>query len=246
MTRIFILFFISSLSVFDTSPDLGSCIRYHVKIYLTSEKTVEGIIQHATYQPKFKFSDSEFRIFLESIAYTDSVIVYSEIHTISQLIQEPNGHNCIPELYAIAPEDVISIPYAEIHTAHLIKYEPCDNCASNDEKTGFSFNGPTTILELSKKEIMFMQHQSEAHYDFWYPEEMQHELGYGSFALISYNSEVGFKELKETGDRLIREDLVDYKQGANASYPSRQKRYKELKESLRQKNIILFTNDAPP
>ena len=105
MTRLFILFF--SFCFLDTPADLGSCIRYHVKITLSSKKNIEGIIQHATYQPRFNFTDAEFKLFLESIAYTDSVIVYRKIYTISQPVQEDNGINCIPELYAIAPEDVL-------------------------------------------------------------------------------------------------------------------------------------------
>ena len=234
--------------VYSSRPkDLGVCIRYQVKIVSSENEIKEGVFEHVTFHPTFKFSGSEFREFIDSVAYGDTLTLYRKIHQLAYPNDYHEGINCIPNLYAIAQEDAVKIPCTEMSEAHLESYEPCDNWTSNDERAGFSFNGMSTINELTKEEIILLQQKPEASYQFWYPDsEDQFYFGYGSYQMLSYNKEIGMKILENMGDQLIREDIKDIRQGAYASYANRKERYQTLKEDLRRKNVILFTiHEAP-
>lgn len=245
MTYILIVLLLYKLCLIDSPEDLGACIRYQVEITTSENNTEEGIFQHATFNPVFKFSGTEFKEFLDSVAYHDTVTLYKEIYPLAYPKDYYKGLNCIPNLYAIAQEDIIEIPSSKISEAVLKSYEPCDNCTSNNEQAGFAFNGMSTIKELTKKEILLLQQKPTASYQFWYPDsENQPYFGYGSYQILSYNEAIELEALKEIGGQLIQADIEDVRQ--DNSYADRQKRYRELKEDLRQKDIVLFTiHEAP-
>ncbi len=247
MTRFTLIVFLCSVFCLDNPVDLGACIRYQVKIISSKDEIVEGVFQHATYNPIFKFSQIGFREFLDSVAYNDTIILYKKIHQLAYPRGYYKGINCIPNLNAIALEDIVEVPVRNIVNADLEGYEPCDNCTSNNENTGFNFNGRSTITELTRGEITLLQQKPEASYQFWYPDsEDEPSFGYGSYQILSYNMQIGIDSLKEIGSDLIQADIEDARRDTYNSYAGRQKRYKELKEGLRQKNVVLFTiHEAP-
>nr|WKN37836.1 hypothetical protein K4G66_03825 [Tunicatimonas sp. TK19036] len=247
MICLILTLFSSSSFCLDNPEDLGSCIRYQVTITTSENEIIEGIFQHATYFPIFKFSEIGFKEFIDSVAYNDTITIYRKVHQLTYPNNDNRGLNCVPVLYAIAQEDIVKIPSSNILKADLKGYEPCDNCTSNNEKAGFDFNGRSTITELTSEEIKLLQQNPEASYQFWYPDSEEEPIfGYGSYQILSYNKKIGINSLKEIANTLVKADIEDARLDAYNSYAGRQKRYKELKENLRRKNVILFTvHEAP-
>lgn len=246
MIQILILMLLSHLCIIDGPKDGGNCVRYNVNITLDSDQSLEGIVVHGTYHPKFDFQNLEFKQFLDSIAIRDTITVYKQIHEFTT----PNnyygyGIGCKPNLYAVAPEDVVKVPINEVADADLQSYEPCHNCTSNNKQSGYTFDGLTMIRELTKAEIEILQEEAVASHQFWYPDSLE-EFGYGSYQILSYNENIGLDELKKFGEQLIQEDIEDLKQGAYNSYHSRKSRYQQYKEELRNKDVVLFTIHEMP
>ena len=161
-----LIIILSSYFCINTNPkDGGSCVRYHVNITLESDQQLKGILIHGTYHPKFDFQNSEFKHFLDSIAYHDTITIFKQIYEFTT----PNnyyggGVGCKPNLYAIIPEDRVKIPINTIADADLQGYEPCHNCTSDDELSGFSTDGLSMITELTKEEINMLQKEAVAAY----------------------------------------------------------------------------------
>jgi len=246
MTKFLIVLLSSFLCSTNKPTDGGNCVRYNVSVTLKSGQSLDGIIPHGTYEPKFDFQNQEFKQFLDSIFRNDTITMYKQIHEFTLPSDYyGQGVGCKRNLYAITSEDVIKMPIKQVVKADLLSYEPCGNCASDDEQAGFYFyNEMSLIEELNRGEVELLKTEPIAYYQFWYPDSVDSfYFGYGSYQMLSYNESIGLPELQEIGSKLIKEDVEAVNSG---THRENQKRYEQLKKELRDRGVILFTLTEMP
>lgn len=219
--------------------DGGNCVQYKVGMTLNSNEYVEGYIFISGHDaPEFHFDTVTIKQHILK-SYRNSkgkLLLYKDLHEILYPTLEGFRNDCEFHFYAAAEEDMLLINLQDIHEVVLLEILTCNNCDRNDINAGFRSTGiyPEVITELTKKEIQLLKTKPVATHSFSIYEE-----GLFVSLVISYNASVDAGEIKN----ICNEYANKVRSNENQKGFSIQQVYAEFKESLRKKNVVIFSID---
>ncbi|MFZ4740013.1 MAG: hypothetical protein ACOYLE_02490 [Bacteroidales bacterium] len=228
---IVLLLILSHLTIY---ADLGSCIRYKAKFELKNGQNVEGYFTCATYDTvSFKFTDKTFNKFIDDFfsLHSDTLILFLKFQPLIYPKQKDLGDARFP-LQAVVSDDIIKITKKDILVSHFLGCLLPIGWKLNKENLGFYYC-QWVIDELKQKEIDLLQQKPNA--------QLCVASDYQDYYLLSYNSKIGVNELKLFKKRLIslKKTILNCKE--SNSFICYQRKYLNIKQELREKNVILLT-----
>lgn len=227
-----LLFVVWHLSIY---ASLGNCIWYNAKFELKSGKAVEGYFCFPSWDlVKFKFTEKEFNMFIENyLKSRDTLRLILKFQALKypQAKYVEDGQT---KLKAVVAEDIVKLCKKDIITSHYLGFLKNDNEYINYKSTKSYWDDPRIIDELNQQEIDSLQYKPFATYKI--TEIIENE----DYYLLSYNKAIKEKELLAYKKRFIALKKIHDNCNDKKSYISFIREYAEIKQELRNKNIVLF------
>ncbi|NOQ25807.1 MAG: hypothetical protein GQ564_10640 [Bacteroidales bacterium] len=199
------------------------CIKYEIEFTLINGSTIKGYYPTGNYEKMFDFDDVSFLDMIKHFktSINDSITIYKEIVLISYPeIEVFNKADCRFKLNTSYPENVVTLDIDDIISLRIIETSHCSICDGEN----YYWNGisPNVITELSEEEInLLIDKEPNNVYIFWYE-----ELEYTNYYALSYDNDINKENLQNICESLKSEYNYHY--------------YEKLKETLKEKNIILL------